>query len=847
MTTKLSVNPRASKHTGTGAASDSASALPLLLQASDRLNVLDHLHDTVVIVNAQQRIIHANASVERVFGYQPSELVGVEVATLVPERYREHHRQLADTFADDGSASRLMQGALRVAGSHKDGSDIPLQISLSSLEGEPGDLVVAVIRDLSEVHHAEQARAMSEQRYQLLFEQALEGILETDQNFLVTEANPSLRRMFSIPADHDLSSVDLAACVVDRSSMQFISLQLRGGEVVHQHQMLLRRFDGSAFWGSVTAQSIISHESQLAYRLRVVDVTERVEAELEHRRSEARVAAILHGALDAIVVTSGDGTVLYSSLSAESMLGHLMHDGRLTGNRVAEAVTDADVGPATQLVRVLRGDTGGSFETELSIFDRHHQPITLRIGVRDLIGDEEVGGWVWQARDLTAQRKVEAELAYVSEHDQLTGLANRAGLERRLNEAVSRLHRTGVPVALLFIDLDRFTSFNDALGYNAGSNVLCAIGSRLQSSLRFVDCIARLGADEFVAVVRLEEHVDSRLWADEVARVTTIAKTVLHEVRAPIEVGGESVRVSASVGIALATSREVDSAELLRDAEAASRTAKTAGGDCHFFFDPDSRRRADELHRMERELHHAIAHDGLELLYQPIVELSSGLVLGMEALLRLRDSAGRLVCPDEFLGLAEEIGVMTTINKWVVSEAVSALARVQRHTGSDPAPYVSLNTTSQQLTSGQIVEQVMEALAATGADPRGLVVEVTEHGLIREINACRAALCALSELGVRVALDDFGTGYSSLSYLHQLPIDIVKIDRAFVAAIDDEDGGVEMVNAIVAIAKSLRMTTVAEGVETPAQIDALMRSGCDVGQGWGLAMPAPLETHGFDR
>jgi diguanylate cyclase (GGDEF)-like protein len=399
-----------------------------------------------------------------------------------------------------------------------------------------------------------------------------------------------------------------------------------------------------------------------------------------------------------------------------------------------------------------------------------------------------------------------------------------------------------VPVALLLIDLDRFGSLNDMFGFNAGNHVLRTIGMRLQADLRHVDCVARLGSDEFAVVIQLHDGPDTRPWVDDVTRATSIAERILQQVRRPINIGGEPVHLSASVGIAVGASPTGEGSVLLRDAEAAVRLAKSAGGDRFAFFDPESRRRADERHHMERELRQAVEDDRLQLAYQPIVEFDGGQVVGLEALLRWRDSTGRTVLPDEYLDLAEEIGVMPTIDEWVVAGAVNALARLQQQCGA-ASPYVSINTTARQLSSGRIVGQVLAAAAESGANLRGLVVEVTEHDLIRDIDGCRDTLCTLSELGARIALDDFGTGYSSLSYLHRLPIDIVKIDRTFVARVADDDAqGTAIINAIVAMARSLGLATVAEGVESSAQIQALLAAGCGTGQGWVLAVPGTLDA-----
>jgi len=697
--------------------------------------------------------------------------------------------------------------------------------------------------DLRELADARSALAQTEQRYAALFREALEGILETTADYCILDANPAVREMFGLSDHTDLGSLSLSDFVVDHRAMMRVAHGIEDEGQVRQIELELRRRDGSTFWGSVTAQAVrFSGGGTDRVRLRVVDVTARVHAELGRRASEARFRSVLHHAVDAIVVVGRGGHVQYATPSAQHLLGHLFESGTLGAEQWRRHVDPVDLAVVDEMTAVLATSVDGRYDFELRLRSSLGEPLHLVVCLLNLRSDPSIRGFVWHVRNITEHRRVEAELAYNSSHDSLTGLSNRAALEHRLRIAIERIARDGMPVAVLHIDLDRFTVVNDALGHSAGNHVLKSVARQLSATLRNVDCLARPGADEFVVVLRLGDRTGKGQWIDEMTRVSTVARRILQQMATPVDVGGERVDLTASIGIALATTPTTEPTALLRDAEAALRLAKAEGRARFAFFDPDMRRRADERHRLERELRNAIENDRLELSYQPIADLRTGLVLGFEALLRWTDSTGRVVLPDEYLQLAEESGLIVAINDWVLREATRTLAGLQHDPAISDAPYVSFNTTARQVSSTAFVGQVEQALRASGADPAGLIVEITEHGLIGDIEACCSTLHGLHDLGVLIALDDFGTGFSSLSYLHHLPFDIVKIDRAFVAALDtDAPQRSQLAHAIIAMARSLDLETIAEGVETSSQMAALLDAGCVAGQGWGIAHPCTID------
>ncbi len=430
-------------------------------------------------------------------------------------------------------------------------------------------------------------------------------------------------------------------------------------------------------------------------------------------------------------------------------------------------------------------------------------------------------------RDVSDRRRVEAELTHLALHDELTGLANRVLLTDRANQAVVRCHRDGSSVAILFVGLDRFREVNDGQGHAAGDAVLITAAARLKSAVRASDTVARFAGDEFLVVCDVAQP----------AEVTTIASRITDAFGAPFVTEHGEVCVTASVGIATGTG---DPDGLIRDANTALCRAKDGGRNRTEFFDLTMR--ADAAQRLETHtaLHHAIARDELRLFYQPVVDTATGVIQGVEALLRWDHPHRGRIGPAEFVTVAEETGLIVPIGTWVLETALA-----QWHEWASQRPDVpltiSVNLSAAQVRQPNLFDTVAAALEACDTPPHALCLEITETVLMTDLAGPRRTLEALRELGVRVAIDDFGTGYSSLTYLKRLPVDTVKIDREFIAGLGVAPYDTAIVAAIIDLAHTLDLTVVAEGVETDAQQSLLRTLGCDALQGFlfSAARPGP--------
>jgi diguanylate cyclase (GGDEF)-like protein/PAS domain S-box-containing protein len=516
---------------------------------------------------------------------------------------------------------------------------------------------------------------------------------------------------------------------------------------------------------------------------------------------------------------------------AEELLGWRREE--VVGRRVVDFLI-----PAT-----LRDEYEGGFAAYLETLCRSPKPRAERLRFVHRDGHELVvsglvygvgsgeharmGGFI---RDHAELRAAQEALARAYLHDSLTGLPNRTLFNFRLDYVLAE-HREPGHVAVLVVDLDRFRGINDALGHEAGDEVLMAVAARL-TAIDGAEVIGRLGGDEFLVLFYGEA-------AEE--RAVAFAEGVRRCLEVPIPAKGTEVFVSASVGIAATTPTVRTSSALLSNADAAMHEAKKLGGGTHEVFGEALSVQVHDRMEVEQSLHRALERGELTLFYQPVVEINGGRPVGVEALLRWQHPEHGLVGPDKFIPVAEESGLIIPIGTWVLEEACRQLKAWQSDRKAGPSGAVEVNLSARQIDHPEIVASVERILQATGIAPVNLTLEVTESALMRDAQSALEVLRALKELGVTLAIDDFGTGYSSLSYLRHFPLDILKIDKTFVDALDEEGQGHAIVAAVVNLAHALGLRVIAEGVETEHQLEMLQQLGCDFAQGYLFSRPVPAE------
>ncbi|MBI3777277.1 MAG: EAL domain-containing protein [Gammaproteobacteria bacterium] len=460
--------------------------------------------------------------------------------------------------------------------------------------------------------------------------------------------------------------------------------------------------------------------------------------------------------------------------------------------------------------------------------DNTRYPVEVRLQLSHV---ESAPAFVAIVQDITERRQSQLELHRLAHHDALTGLPNRVLLQIRLNQTVRDAELIERLVAVMFLDLDYFKTINDTLGHEIGDQLLQAVAGRLQASVRRGDTISRLGGDEFAVVLANVAHVDD---------VTFIAKKIIGQFASPFSIGGHELFISVSIGITLYPLDEGDATGLLRDADIAMYRAKELGRNRFQFYTSELNIRSIRRLELEMGLRQAIEREEFALYYQPLVDMKTGRIRGMEALLRWQHPKFGLIQPLEFIPLAEETGLIIPIGEWVLKTACAQTKTW--HENGFPGLQVAVNLSSKQLRDKNLINVVKQAFGAAGLAARYLDLELTESVLMQDMELAATILKELKAVGVSFSLDDFGTGYSSLSYLKRFPVDYLKIDRSFVHDITADSFGAGLVQAIIAMAKVLNIKVIAEGVETRAQMELLSSYGCDVVQGYYFSTPLVVET-----
>ncbi len=866
-------------------------------------SLIDSASDLILVVDCRSgRILDANEGACRALRYSRPELLTLGLGDLDPAEGRSPHgcTLLIGTDSDSDSDSDSNGSGLfeprRVRFFDRTGRPIPVELTVRTTMADGVDKAVLVARDirhrveveqaLRQAHDnlerrvvertraledevrerraAEAAMRRSEQRMRDFAESASDWFWETDADHCFTFVSGRFyaatglaptdiigKRRSELPImDDPATGVDpwsaLEAALAAQRPFRNVEYGLRAANGVRRYVRVsgkpvfseCGRFLGYRGVGTdVTETRLAQQALKVAHdtlELRIATRTHELEMEIaERRRAEAslrKLSAAVEQNPTAVTITDTRGVIEYVNPRFERMSGYradevvgrtpaLLKSGQSPPEVYAELWATILAGREWRGEMLNRRKDGALYWVNVLI-----SPI------RD--PDGTVAHYVALNEDITVRKEYEKRLLHQANFDSLTGLPNRILALDRLTQSLASAHRNGRRVVLMFIDLDQFKRVNDTLGHQAGDRLLIEGAKRLSGVLRDADTVARLGGDEFLVLI------------PDVAPAfhpEVVAERILAAFEPPFHLDGHEAHVSASIGLTIYPTDGTAPQVLMRNADAAMYKAKEGGRSCYRFFTPEMDRQAVERMTLENRLRHALERDELFLVYQPLVDAASGRLIGAEALMRWHSPELGEVPPDRFIPMAEDCGLIRSLGVWALRTACAEAQAWQMLPG-EPVPMVTVNLSPQQFRDSDLVQITRQCLADTGLAPQRLMLEITERLFMADVTQTATLMHKLIDLGVSFGIDDFGTGYSSLSYLKRFPLRTLKIDRSFIADISIDPGDATLVHTIIAMAHTLGLSVVAEGVETWLQADFVRSRDCDLIQGFYISKPLTAEV-----
>jgi diguanylate cyclase (GGDEF)-like protein/PAS domain S-box-containing protein len=766
-------------------------------------------------------IVDANMAACDYYGYTRDELRAMRIWDI-NVRGAEHVREDL-THASTQERAYFLFRHMRANGEIRD-----VEVHSGPIETGGRRLLYSIIHDITERKRAEQALQQSEEKYRVIFDYAPVGIYQSTRDGRFVAANMTLARMLGYDSVEELLTRNMEREIYfDNHQREELIRRFEPFGYANNVELRWRRKDGTPIWVQLNAHSIRSSHGAMYFEGFVYDVTERKRAEESVAAADAALrkqTAAMTASMDGIGILDERLEFTYVNDSLAKLFGHPSPQAVL-GRSVCDLYEPHEqVRLITTIVPVVQ--QRGRWRGEATGLRRDGSSFPQEISLTAIAG----GGMVCVVRDITERTYAEEQIKHLAYHDALTNLPNRLLFKDRLTVALSHAHRDDLRLAVLFLDLDRFKVINDSLGHNIGDSLLQAVSARVQACVRDSDTVARLGGDEFTVLLpRLNRSDDA----------VPVASKISEAIRHPFHIEGREFFITTSIGISLFPEDGTDAETLIKNADTAMYQAKELGRDNYQLFNAHVNAKALQRIALEHGLRKALPNDELAVHYQPIVDLRSGEITGMEALLRWSHPTLGNIPPATFIPLAEATGVMTPIGTWALREACRQAK--EWHDQGHRCLSLAVNLSVTQLQQIDLVDRVRTILEETQLPPELLELEITESSAMQSPETSARTLYELKKLGLRISLDDFGTGHSSLSYLKRFPIDTLKIDQSFVHDITSDPDTAAIVTAIIAMAHSLRLKVIAEGVEYIEQAQFLERHGCDQMQGFLITPPVPAD------
>ncbi len=854
--------------------SEAVAARDALQKSAQEMEALMTNASVGIAITRDRKLTRYNQRFGELFGFGATSGIGADSAVLYrsTQEFEALNRQ---------AAPYLLQGKpfqTELYMRRQDGTDAWINlIGYTADSSDPSRGIFWILEDRSAYKQSEEELKKAYVDQRLIFDHCVVGIAFI-RNRVFEHCNRRFEELYGYGPGELTGKPTRITYFSDESHAQLGSscYEVMGRGETYVSELVHRRRNGDPVWMRITGRAIDPAHPNDGSIWNFEDITSRKVAEDSLRESVMLQRAILDSAKLMILSTDTDGKILSCNPATEQMLGyasaellgqtpvdHFLLPGELadrhseltreigfrTPNPVDTLLAKVRLGSVDQGEWTFRRKDGSHFTVELSISALHRE-------------DNHTKGFLFVASDITERkhaenallrsrnelelrvkertselesevlerRRIEAKLRYLAHHDPLTGLANRTLLQQRLGEAMDNASRDDTKVALLFIDLDRFKTINDSLGHHIGDILLKTVAGRLTDALRANDTVARLGGDEFMIVLPLKNSE---------ALAGKLASKILEALRPAIRIDGHELFVTPSIGICFYPNDGVTVHALMRNADTAMYRAKANGRNTYCYFTAEMNAAADNYFQVESDLRRAVDRDEFEVHYQPVINLKTRLATAYEVLVRWRHPAKGLLSPAHFISVAEESGLIGEIGTVVLRKACAQL-RTWLDQGLQP-PVLALNLSPIQFNDPGLSDSICRILSEYQLTPERLELEITETIIMQDGELALGTLQELSARGFRLSIDDFGTGYSSLAYLKRFPVDTLKIDRSFITDMTSNENDRAIVTAIIALANSLRLLVIAEGVETAQQFAALTALDCDFAQGYFMARPMPAD------